>query len=217
MTTHCSPEITLLLFVCRNVKCGSMFCTGGGESISGKRASFRPQSVECKLAVDDDKSRNIDMVPRGTRCGPNKVGSPRTGVGRSLVACFGCSDMLTCVQVCLDHRCVDVSAYGLREECEKKCNNNGVRELLHVRLFQTRCFSLETQLILLFEQGVQPQERVPLQPRLGSALLQHPVQRSTPRYKSHFGEVPQPVASVLRREKLFPVEPAEGLCNSSSC
>lgn len=29
--------------------------------------------IECKLAVDDDKNRNIDMVPEGTRCGSNKV------------------------------------------------------------------------------------------------------------------------------------------------
>lgn len=82
--------IGLLLFVSRNLKCGSMFCMGGGESISGKRASFMPHGVECKLAVDDDKSRNIDMVPRGTRCGPNKVRSLRRPVGRSLVASVGC-------------------------------------------------------------------------------------------------------------------------------
>ncbi|XP_075891085.1 zinc metalloproteinase-disintegrin-like VMP-III isoform X2 [Nelusetta ayraudi] len=84
----------------QNLKCGSMFCIRGGESISGKRAVFNRASVECKLAVDDDKTRNIDMVPKGTRCEPNKV--------------------------CLDNRCVDVSVYGLREQCEKKCNNNGV-------------------------------------------------------------------------------------------
>lgn len=82
--------INLLLFVCRNFKCGSMFCMGGGESISGKRASFKPQGVDCKLAVDDDKSRNIDMVPRGTRCGPNKVRSLQRPVGWSLVAPAGC-------------------------------------------------------------------------------------------------------------------------------
>lgn len=87
-----------------------------------------------------------------------------------------------CVQVCLDNRCVDVSAYGLREECERKCNNNGVKDLLEG---STLCFSSVTQLIpddlFLFELGVQPQTRVPLQPRLGSALLRHPVRRFTPR------------------------------------
>ncbi|CAB1434235.1 unnamed protein product [Pleuronectes platessa] len=40
------------------------------------------------------------MVPAGTRCGPNKV--------------------------CLNNRCVDKSVYGEKEECSKKCNNNGV-------------------------------------------------------------------------------------------
>ncbi|XP_010768252.1 zinc metalloproteinase-disintegrin-like 2d [Notothenia coriiceps] len=83
-----------------NLKCGSMFCEGGGESISGKRADFRLFGLECKLAVDDDKTRNIDMVPKGTKCGPNKV--------------------------CLDNRCVDMSVYGKKEDCSKKCNNKGV-------------------------------------------------------------------------------------------
>ncbi|XP_041819034.1 disintegrin and metalloproteinase domain-containing protein 8 [Chelmon rostratus] len=83
-----------------NRKCGSIFCGGGGESITGKRAAYTVYGVECKLAVDDDKTRNIDMVPKGTRCGPNKV--------------------------CLDSRCVDLSVYGRKEDCAKKCNNNGV-------------------------------------------------------------------------------------------
>lgn len=50
-----------------------MFCLGGGESITGKRAAYTVFGIECKLAVDDDKTRNMDMVPKGTRCGPNKV------------------------------------------------------------------------------------------------------------------------------------------------
>ncbi|XP_028287612.1 zinc metalloproteinase-disintegrin-like 2d [Parambassis ranga] len=83
-----------------NLKCGSIFCEGGGESITGKRAAYTVFGVECKLAVDDDKTRSIDMVPKGTRCGPDKV--------------------------CLDNKCVDVSVYGKREDCAKKCNNNGV-------------------------------------------------------------------------------------------
>uniref|UniRef100_UPI0037E8A58C disintegrin and metalloproteinase domain-containing protein 8 n=1 Tax=Semicossyphus pulcher TaxID=241346 RepID=UPI0037E8A58C len=83
-----------------DLKCGSMFCGGGGESITGKRASYTVYGHECKLAVDDDKSRNMDRVPKGTRCGPNKV--------------------------CLDNTCVDSSVYGKREDCAKKCNNNGV-------------------------------------------------------------------------------------------
>ncbi|KAK9529996.1 hypothetical protein VZT92_011536 [Zoarces viviparus] len=83
-----------------NLKCGSMFCGGGGESITGKRAAYTVYSIECKLAVDDDKTRNMDMVPNGTRCGPNKV--------------------------CLGSRCVDLSVYGKKGDCEKKCNNNGV-------------------------------------------------------------------------------------------
>ncbi|KAM6896866.1 zinc metalloproteinase-disintegrin-like 2d [Xenentodon cancila] len=83
-----------------NLKCGSMFCVGGGESITGKRAGYTVFSIECKLPVEDDRTRNIDMVPKGTKCGPDKV--------------------------CLDNRCVDVSIYGKKEECAKKCNNNGV-------------------------------------------------------------------------------------------
>ncbi|XP_040923423.1 disintegrin and metalloproteinase domain-containing protein 8 [Toxotes jaculatrix] len=84
----------------QNFKCGSIFCGGGGESITGKGGAYNVLGVECKLAVDDDKTRNIDMVPKGTRCGPDKV--------------------------CLDHRCVDISVYGKKEDCAKKCNNNGV-------------------------------------------------------------------------------------------
>uniref|UniRef100_A0A3B4U0B1 Zinc metalloproteinase-disintegrin-like MTP8 n=1 Tax=Seriola dumerili TaxID=41447 RepID=A0A3B4U0B1_SERDU len=80
--------------------CGSIFCGGGGESITGKRAAYTVYGIECKLAVDDDKTRNIDMVPKGTKCGVNKV--------------------------CLDNRCVEVSVYGKKEDCAKKCNNNGV-------------------------------------------------------------------------------------------
>ncbi|XP_053270444.1 zinc metalloproteinase-disintegrin-like 2d [Pleuronectes platessa] len=83
----------------QNYKCGSIFCLGGGESITGKRAGYTVRGMECKLVVDD-LTRNLDMVPAGTRCGPNKV--------------------------CLDNRCVDKSVYGEKEECSKKCNNNGV-------------------------------------------------------------------------------------------
>uniref|UniRef100_A0A8C4DH90 ADAM metallopeptidase domain 8b n=1 Tax=Dicentrarchus labrax TaxID=13489 RepID=A0A8C4DH90_DICLA len=83
-----------------NLKCGSIFCGGGGESITGKRASYTVYGIECKLAEDDDKTRNMDMVPKGTKCGPNKV--------------------------CFDNRCVDLSVYGKTEDCAKKCNNNGV-------------------------------------------------------------------------------------------
>lgn len=72
-----SWSLFLILFISlfsdRNVKCGSIFCGGGGESITGKRADYKRFGIECKLAVDEDKSRNIDMVPNGARCGPNKV------------------------------------------------------------------------------------------------------------------------------------------------
>ncbi|XP_035527384.1 disintegrin and metalloproteinase domain-containing protein 8-like [Morone saxatilis] len=84
----------------QNLKCGSIFCGGGGESITGKRASYTVYGIECKLAEDDDKTRNMDMVSKGTKCGPNKV--------------------------CFDNRCVDLSVYGKTEDCAKKCNNNGV-------------------------------------------------------------------------------------------
>lgn len=57
----------------RNLKCGSMFCGGGGDSITGKRTDYTVFGIECKVAVDDDKTRNINMVPNGARCGPNKV------------------------------------------------------------------------------------------------------------------------------------------------
>ncbi|CAM9305941.1 unnamed protein product, partial [Lampetra planeri] len=83
-----------------NLKCGSIFCEGGGESITGKRASYSVRSIECKIAVDDDGARTMDMVPTGARCGPNKV--------------------------CINGRCVDVSVYGHEEDCAQKCNNNGV-------------------------------------------------------------------------------------------
>ncbi|XP_054455129.1 zinc metalloproteinase-disintegrin-like 2d [Anoplopoma fimbria] len=84
----------------QNLMCGSIFCGGGGESITGKRAGYTVYNIECKLPVDDDKTRNMEMVPKGTRCGPNKV--------------------------CLDNQCVDLSVYGKKEDCAKKCNNNGV-------------------------------------------------------------------------------------------
>ncbi|GAA6214640.1 zinc metalloproteinase-disintegrin-like 2d [Lates japonicus] len=89
--TACTPQ---------NLKCGSIYCGGGGESITGKRAAYTVFGIECKLAVDDDKTRNMDMVPKGTKCGPNKV--------------------------CLQNRCVDISVYGKKEDCAKKCNSNGV-------------------------------------------------------------------------------------------
>ncbi|XP_028332756.1 zinc metalloproteinase-disintegrin-like brevilysin H2a isoform X2 [Gouania willdenowi] len=84
-----------------NVKCGSIFCGGGGEeSITGKRALYTLFGAECKLAVDNDKTRNLDMVPEGATCGPE--------------------------QVCFQHRCVHVSIYGRSDDCAKKCNNHGV-------------------------------------------------------------------------------------------
>ncbi|MEQ2294805.1 hypothetical protein AMECASPLE_007526 [Ameca splendens] len=88
---RCSPE---------NLKCGSIFCVGGEESITGKRAAFNVVGFECKIVVEVDKTRNMDMVPNGTACGQNKV--------------------------CLSNRCVDVSVFGRRDVCAKKCNNNGV-------------------------------------------------------------------------------------------
>lgn len=75
--TKCPWSLFLILFIYifsdRNLKCGSIFCGGGGESITGKRADYTILGVKCKAAVDDDKSRNINMVPNGARCGPNKV------------------------------------------------------------------------------------------------------------------------------------------------
>lgn len=68
--------INMFNFFCRNIKCGSIFCGGGGESITGKRAAYTVSGIECKIAVDDDKNRNIDLVPAGTRCGTNKVRLP---------------------------------------------------------------------------------------------------------------------------------------------
>jgi len=104
--------------------CGSMFCGGGGESITGKRAAYTVHSTQCKLAVDDDKTRSMDMVPSGTRCGPEKV---CVRVCACVCVCVCVSAHLSCVQVCLGHRCVDTSVYGNKEDCAKKCNNNGVR------------------------------------------------------------------------------------------
>lgn len=56
------------------MKCGSIFCGGGGgESITGNGVVFTVSRIDCHVAVDDDKTRSLDMVPNGTRCGPNKV------------------------------------------------------------------------------------------------------------------------------------------------
>ncbi|CAL1600078.1 unnamed protein product [Knipowitschia caucasica] len=84
-----------------NLKCGSIFCEDGGDSITGKRAVFTVRYlIKCNIAVDDDKSRNIDMVPNGTKCGSNKV--------------------------CLDNQCQDIAVYGTADDCSKKCNDHGV-------------------------------------------------------------------------------------------
>lgn len=84
-----------------NLRCGSIFCEDGGDSITGKRAVFTVRFlIKCNIAVDDDKSRNIDMTPNGTKCGTNKV--------------------------CLDNKCQDLSVYGATDDCNKKCNNHGV-------------------------------------------------------------------------------------------
>ncbi|XP_072312944.1 zinc metalloproteinase-disintegrin-like 4a [Eucyclogobius newberryi] len=83
-----------------NLKCGSIFCEDGGNSITGKRAVFTVRYLKCNIAVDDDKSRNIDLVPNGTKCGTDKV--------------------------CVDNKCQDISVYGTSDDCSKKCNNHGV-------------------------------------------------------------------------------------------
>ena len=86
----CQQALDHFCFFNRNLKCGSMFCEGGGESITGKRADFRLFGLECKLAVDDDKTRNIDMVPKGTKCGPNKVKPVGRRITWSFVTYDGC-------------------------------------------------------------------------------------------------------------------------------
>ena len=54
--------------------CGSIFCEGSGDSITGKKAVFtRPGKAPCLVVVDDEGSRHLDMVPTGSRCGDNKV------------------------------------------------------------------------------------------------------------------------------------------------
>ncbi|XP_008435698.1 zinc metalloproteinase-disintegrin-like 2d [Poecilia reticulata] len=87
----CSPQ---------DRKCGSMFCVGGEEPITGKHAVFNVLGAACRVLVEVDRARNFDMVPNGTTCGDNKV--------------------------CLSSKCVDVSVFGRREDCAKKCNSNGV-------------------------------------------------------------------------------------------
>lgn len=118
-----------------------MFCGEGGESITGKRASYTVYGIECKLAVDDDKTRNMNMVPQGAKCGENKV---KLWAWRRITwrvfmsSCrMFCSESNVCAQVCLDNRCVDLSVYGGKEECSKKCNNNGVSELCVCVLSET--------------------------------------------------------------------------------
>ncbi|XP_034050116.1 zinc metalloproteinase-disintegrin-like 2d isoform X2 [Thalassophryne amazonica] len=84
-----------------NLKCGSIFCEGGGECITGRRTVFTIKGViKCHGPVDDNKNRRLDMVSNGTKCDLNKV--------------------------CLDNACVDVSIYGRMKDCAKMCNNNGV-------------------------------------------------------------------------------------------
>ncbi|XP_056153139.1 zinc metalloproteinase-disintegrin-like 2d [Lampris incognitus] len=90
--TRCTPA---------NAKCGSIFCDGGGDSITGKRAVFTLGSqAKCVVAVDGNETRKLDMVPTGTKCGHNKV--------------------------CVANTCKDILVYGEKDDCAKKCNNNGV-------------------------------------------------------------------------------------------
>lgn len=67
--------LILFTYLCsdRDLKCGSIFCGGGGEPITGKRTDYTVVGIACKVAVDEDKTRNIDMVPNGARCGAKKV------------------------------------------------------------------------------------------------------------------------------------------------
>ncbi|CAL8282839.1 unnamed protein product [Merluccius merluccius] len=85
-----------------NVKCGSIFCEGSGDSITGKKAVFSmPGRAQCLVVVDDERTRSLDMVPTGSRCGDNKV--------------------------CSNNRCADTTlVYGLQDDCSGKCNNKGV-------------------------------------------------------------------------------------------
>ncbi|XP_071248144.1 disintegrin and metalloproteinase domain-containing protein 8-like isoform X2 [Salvelinus alpinus] len=86
----------------RNMKCGTLFCSGGDEyPITGQKAFYNMQGGgTCNIAVDQDKIRSLDMVPTGTKCGVNEV--------------------------CYDHKCQDVKIYGQTEDCSSKCHNNGV-------------------------------------------------------------------------------------------
>ncbi|XP_062330034.1 zinc metalloproteinase-disintegrin-like 4a isoform X1 [Osmerus eperlanus] len=85
----------------QNQKCGSLFCASNEASITGRKIVFTfPLKGQCLVAFDEDKTRNLDMVPTGTKCGPYKV--------------------------CYENKCLDVSVYGTNEQCSKKCNNNGV-------------------------------------------------------------------------------------------
>ncbi|KAL0984254.1 hypothetical protein UPYG_G00139090 [Umbra pygmaea] len=90
---RCSPQ---------NMKCGAIFCTEGDEyPITGQKAFYNMSNGgTCKIAVDQDKIRALDMVPTGTKCGMNKV--------------------------CYDHKCQDVKVYGQIEDCSSKCHNKGV-------------------------------------------------------------------------------------------
>uniref|UniRef100_A0A673VV85 Disintegrin and metalloproteinase domain-containing protein 8-like n=1 Tax=Salmo trutta TaxID=8032 RepID=A0A673VV85_SALTR len=86
----------------RNMKCGTLFCSGGDEyPITGQKAFYSMQGGgTCNIAVDQDKMRSLDMVPTGTKCGMKEV--------------------------CYDHKCQDVKVYGQTEDCSSKCHNNGV-------------------------------------------------------------------------------------------
>uniref|UniRef100_A0A8C7DEX8 ADAM metallopeptidase domain 8b n=1 Tax=Oncorhynchus kisutch TaxID=8019 RepID=A0A8C7DEX8_ONCKI len=61
------------LYCFKNIKCGTLFCSGGDEyPITGQKASYTMRGT-CNIAVDQDKIRALDMVPTGTKCGMNEV------------------------------------------------------------------------------------------------------------------------------------------------
>lgn len=174
-------SLLIHVYLCRNLKCGSIYCGGGGgESITGKRAVYTLYGVKCHIPVDDDRTRSLDMVPNGTICGPDKVRRVAVAVCQRCLTSevllrtrrlfSGLPPLQMCGFICL------------RDEggmCEKMQRQRGepVTAVFEIpRSSQLKC-NARLQSVLF--QGVQSQGGVSLQSWLGSTALRHAVRRST--------------------------------------
>ncbi len=138
--------ICRFFFFCRNLKCGSVFCGGGGESITGKRATFTVlRVIECKVAVDDDKTRNLDMVPKGTKCGPNKVKlSVRRHMSWSFISYVGCfTQNRLCTGLPWQQMCGRISLWRKGGLCKEMQEQRGEWVILRFEI-TCSCFQFDS-------------------------------------------------------------------------